>query len=78
MTESLKLAKLKISGMSCGGCAANVLRILSARPGVASASVDLRAGAAEAKYRGGETSPEILAAAVAAAGYGASAEGGAA
>lgn len=73
--EKTKKTVLAVGGMSCGGCAANVLRILSLKPGVAGASVDLAAGTAEAEYRPEETSPADLAAALSAAGYGASVAG---
>lgn len=67
--DSVKLIKLKVSGMTCGGCAANVRRILAARPGVISAEVDLAGGVAELSCREGQVSPEALAAALASAGY---------
>lgn len=66
---------LVIKGMSCGGCAANVSRILSARSGVAGVAVDLAGGKATVKYRAAETSPAALAAAVTAAGYKAAVSG---
>lgn len=37
---------LKIDGMTCGGCAAAVRRVLSAVPDVSAVSVDLDAGRA--------------------------------
>lgn len=67
--DNVKLIKLKVNGMTCGGCAANVRRILAARPGVISAEVDLAGGRAELACREGEVSAETLAAALAAAGY---------
>lgn len=67
--EKTKKILLAVGGMSCGGCAANVLRILATRPGVAAAEVDLPAGMAAVTYRPVETGPEKLAAAVSAAGY---------
>jgi copper chaperone CopZ len=57
---------LSISGMTCGGCATSVMRVLSQVPGVASAKVDL----AEARAIVAGTAPAAeLIAAVRAAGY---------
>ncbi|OGR64849.1 MAG: hypothetical protein A2X31_12005 [Elusimicrobia bacterium GWB2_63_22] len=67
--EQIRTIWLSVSGMTCGGCAANVKRILSARSGVISAEVDLAGGKAEVRCRGEEASPEGLTAALAAAGY---------
>lgn len=67
-------AVLKVAGMSCGGCAANVESILKALPGVESAAVDLGTGRAAVTYRSGETGPEALAEALSGAGYGAAVE----
>jgi copper chaperone CopZ len=61
---------LSITGMTCDGCASAVTRILSRLPGVSEARVDLAAGRATVT---GSVAPEILIAAVAAAGYGAAA-----
>lgn len=59
---------LMVSGMTCGGCANTVTRILSRVPGVVGAKVDFAAGRATIK---GEAPPAELIAAVEAAGYGA-------
>lgn len=59
---------LTVSGMTCGGCANTVTRILSRVPGVVGAKVDFAAGRATVK---GEAPPAELIAAVEAAGYGA-------
>lgn len=67
--DQIKTIFLKVSGMTCGGCAANVKRILAVRPGVISAEVDLAGGKAVISAREGEVSPESLAASLAAAGY---------
>jgi copper chaperone CopZ len=67
--DQIKTTWLKVSGMTCGGCAANVKLILAARPGVLSVEVDLAGGKAGLRLRGDEASPEGLAAALAAAGY---------
>lgn len=63
---------LSVSGMTCGGCASTVTRILSRVPGVAEATVDLETGRATVK---GKANPVDLIAAVMAAGYGAKAIG---
>jgi copper chaperone CopZ len=59
---------LAVSGMTCGGCASTVTRILSRVPGVAEAKVDFATGRATIK---GEAPPAELISAVEAAGYGA-------
>jgi len=75
--EHNRIVLLEVGGMSCGGCAANVKRILDSRPGVEYSSVDLSAGRAEVCYRPAETGPEALAAALSRAGYAASLPSGA-
>lgn len=59
---------LSVSGMTCGGCANTVKRVLARVPGVAGAEVDLAAGRAVVK---GGARPEDLVAVVEAAGFGA-------
>lgn len=59
---------LTVSGMTCGGCANTVTRILSRVSGVVGANVDFATGRATIK---GEAPPAELIAAVEAAGYGA-------
>ena len=61
-------ATLSISGMTCGGCAATVTRILSRVPGVERAKVDFESGRARVA---GTVRSEDLIRAVEAAGYGA-------
>lgn len=68
--QSHRIAILAVSGMTCGGCANTVARILSRVPDVAEATVDLKAGLATIK---GAASLEDIIAAVDAAGYGAKA-----
>lgn len=58
---------LSISGMTCGGCAATVTRVLSRVPGVTAAEVDFASGRAVVT---GGARPNDLIAAVEAAGYG--------
>jgi Cu+-exporting ATPase len=59
---------LSISGMTCDGCARSVERILLNVPGVTQAQVDFRNGSAIVE---GTAPPQVLAEAVADAGYGA-------
>lgn len=59
---------LTVSGMTCGGCASTVTRILSRVPGVAEAKVDFVTGRATIT---GEAPPAELISAVEVAGYGA-------
>jgi copper chaperone CopZ len=58
---------LAISGMTCGGCAATVTRVLSRVPGVDHATVDLAGGLATVT---GAAAADALVAAVEAAGFG--------
>ncbi|TAN30386.1 MAG: heavy-metal-associated domain-containing protein [Castellaniella sp.] len=66
--QSHETTILSVSGMTCGGCANTVTRILSRIPGVAKATVDIKTG--QATVRGTATSADLVAA-VEAAGYGA-------
>jgi copper chaperone CopZ len=50
----METTKLKVTGMTCGGCAASVERTLLKVPGVASAQVALREGEAEVKHEGAD------------------------
>lgn len=65
-----KQATLKVTGMSCSGCAANVQRTLQRVAGVSSATVDLQASKATVEYDPSRTSETDLANAVKNAGYG--------
>ncbi|MBL8577002.1 MAG: heavy-metal-associated domain-containing protein [Mesorhizobium sp.] len=66
--------KLKIDGMTCGGCANAVSRVLSAAPAVTRVTVDLEAGSATLETSA-EVDPAQLVAAVEDAGYDARVEG---
>lgn len=66
--EDNKAVELSVSGMTCGGCAKTVQRVLTRVPGVASAEVDLARGSAVVT---GKASPGVLVAALNSAGYGA-------
>ncbi|MBN4078373.1 heavy-metal-associated domain-containing protein [Gammaproteobacteria bacterium AH-315-C21] len=61
---------LKVTGMKCGGCVANVTQALQAVNGVGDATVSLSANEATVPYDERLTSPEQLKAAVKGAGYG--------
>jgi copper chaperone len=65
--------RLTITGMTCGHCRGTVEGALQAVRGVYAVLVDLEGGVAEVDFNEAETSVEALAAAVDAAGYGASA-----
>jgi copper chaperone CopZ len=65
-----KQASLKITGMSCSGCAANVEKALKGVAGVSTATVDLKAGKATIEYDPAKTSENDLVKAVKKAGYG--------
>ena len=60
--------RLKVDGMTCGGCKAAVERVLSAQDGVERVSVDLAAGRALVTA-GDAIAPQALVAAVEDAGY---------
>jgi copper chaperone CopZ len=66
--------KLRIDGMTCGGCKSAVERVLAAQPGVTSVAVDLDGASAVVAAADG-TLPQSLAAAVEDAGYDAHVEG---
>ncbi|SYZ74802.1 hypothetical protein TRIP_C90430 [Candidatus Zixiibacteriota bacterium] len=60
---------LKINGMSCNGCAANVQRALKSVAGVSSAEVNLPSKSAVVFYEGNPPSMQQLTEAVKKAGY---------
>ncbi|WP_186160510.1 heavy metal translocating P-type ATPase [Burkholderia gladioli] len=61
---------LRVTGMTCGGCARRVEKALAAVPGVAQAKVDLAATRAEVEFAAdAEVDAQALVAVVAAAGY---------
>jgi copper chaperone len=57
---------LTVSGMTCGGCAGTVARVLARVPGVENARVDLASGRATVI---GTATAQALLAAIAAAGF---------
>ena len=65
-----KQISLKVTGMSCSGCSANVEKALKGVAGVSAASVDLKGGKATVEYDPAKTNEKEMAAAVKKAGYG--------
>jgi len=61
---------LKVSGMTCGGCADTVTKALQATRGVKHVSVSVPRGEAKVEFNEHGTSLEDLRAAVRGAGYG--------
>ena len=68
-TQELRPTTLAVSGMTCGGCARTIERVLSRVPGVTSANVDFDLGVAIVN---GSAAPSELIAAIEKALYGAS------
>ncbi|MBI3147210.1 MAG: heavy-metal-associated domain-containing protein [Betaproteobacteria bacterium] len=63
------LQKFAVQGMTCGGCASSVTRVIKALPGVSEATVTLSPGGAEVEYDPAQVSPESIAAAISRAGF---------
>lgn len=74
MFEKTETVALKVTGMHCAHCKANVESALRAVKGVKKAEVDLENGRAEVKYVPGKADIEKLTEAVAALGFGAEKE----
>ena len=60
---------IKVTGMSCGGCAMTVRKALEAVDGVISATADHTSGTATVHYKDNRPSVDNLIAAVEKAGY---------
>jgi copper chaperone len=60
---------MKVNGMSCGGCVANVTRVLRAVPGVETVNVALQPGTATVSFDPARTGRPALQRAVEDAGY---------
>lgn len=60
---------LKVNGMTCGGCASSVTKVLKALPGVRSAEVSLERGEAEVSFDPALASLAQLRGAIEDAGY---------
>jgi copper chaperone CopZ len=65
----METTKLKVTGMSCGGCAASVEKALLKVPGVVSATVALHEGQAEVQHQGVDV--QSMTSALERSGYGA-------
>jgi len=65
----METTQLKVDGMTCGGCASSVRRVLMAVPGVKHADVSLDEGTAKVEYDPALARREQLTAAVVDAGY---------
>ena len=64
------VAVLRTTGMTCGGCSANIEKVLQSKKGVASVEVDVAGGWVVVGYDSKKIKPEALAATVTGAGYG--------
>lgn len=64
------VAMLRTSGMTCGGCKANIEKALQANKGVAAVEIDVEGGRVVIGYDSKKTEPEELASMVTGAGYG--------
>jgi copper chaperone CopZ len=67
--EMTHTIRLKIAGMTCGGCVRNVENALMAVAGVDEVLVDLQSGTAEVVISDETVTPDQLAMAVKLAGY---------
>jgi copper chaperone len=62
-------AKMKVKGMTCGGCVASVTRVLKAIDGVEQVDVTLDPGQARVTYDPARTTVEVLGLAIEDAGF---------
>lgn len=67
----METTRLKVTGMSCGGCAASVEKALLKVPGVVSAKVSLHEEQADVQHQGADV--QAMTVALQKAGYGAQA-----
>ena len=65
----MKTEVLNVSGMTCGGCVANVTRALSAVPGVSAVDVSLPKQVATVEFDEGRATVDTMRNAVRTAGY---------
>lgn len=66
----MQTERLKITGMTCGGCVSSVTKALKAASGVSDVQVSLSTGEAKVQFDERLTSPDRLKSAVLEAGYG--------
>ncbi|WP_220461432.1 heavy-metal-associated domain-containing protein [Rugamonas apoptosis] len=71
LEQSMETVALEIEGMTCGGCAASIEKMLYGVAGVQTAAVTLNGGRAEVTFDPRQTSADALTAVVTDAGYGA-------
>lgn len=65
----MKTQTLEVTGMTCGGCTANVKRALDALPGVDAVAVSLKDGRAEVRYDENQVDVKAMRDALRGAGY---------
>jgi len=65
----METTKIKVGGMSCGGCVASVTRVLSELPGVAKVEVVLEPGQATVEFDAGQVGRAALCAVIEDAGF---------
>ena len=65
----MKTELLQVKGMTCGGCARTVERVLSALPGISRVSVSLARNSVEVQYDETALNKNALSAALRSAGY---------
>ncbi len=65
----METVTIKVSGMTCGGCVANVKRVVQAVAGVESVDVSLDKGEAVVTYDSARAAPAAFKAAIVAAGF---------
>lgn len=66
----MQTERLKITGMTCGGCTSKVTNALKTMPGVGDVKVSLSAGEASVQYDERVTSPDQMKSVVEGTGYG--------
>jgi copper chaperone len=66
---TMKTERLQVIGMTCGGCARTVERVLSALPGMSTVAVSLASNSVEVQYDESALNTNALRAALQSAGY---------
>ena len=65
----MEQVRLKVDGMTCGGCVQSVTRVLKALPGVSSVEVSLEKSEAALSYDAAKVGPAQFKAAIEDAGF---------
>ena len=65
----METVRIKVGGMTCGGCVASVRRVVQALPGVASVDVSLERGEATVHYEASVASSMQITKAIETAGF---------